>query len=318
MRFVWQRTTFCTALIFALWLAVSASAASVEYRETLTEEIVAYRDVQDGNALVVSSEPEQNFSLPKYDSDWPLENITITLYGRYAAMTTMTSEFVSENPPQVPYDASHDWSARVDSNQFDDLHWSPEEFNESGLHPFGGTVLVAVIPDDDEPVPVDSYEVPSESWPSFIGSGTIDGVISANIYAHAYDDGCAFGPSFNCTKTIEARLDATVEISYAFDPLVGDYNRDGNVDAADYAVWRRNAGTNGLAPYDGADGTGDGNVNAADYNAWRQNFGASATSASSHSRHVPEPTSMLLLFAGLASSICCACRNTLQSEFQNP
>ena len=50
---------------------------------------------------------------------------------------------------------------------------------------------------------------------------------------------------------------------------IGDYNRDGEVGPADYAVWKSNFGTNYLA----ADGNGDGIVNAADYTVWRNHFG---------------------------------------------
>jgi cyclophilin family peptidyl-prolyl cis-trans isomerase len=59
-----------------------------------------------------------------------------------------------------------------------------------------------------------------------------------------------------------------VEISL----LAGDYNMDGRVDAADYAVWRDNLGsTTALA----IDGSGNGVVDADDYQVWRANFGES-------------------------------------------
>ena len=53
-------------------------------------------------------------------------------------------------------------------------------------------------------------------------------------------------------------------------PLIGDYNFDGTVDSADYAVWRntRNS-TSDLR----ADGNGDSIVDDADRIVWRSNFG---------------------------------------------
>lgn len=53
--------------------------------------------------------------------------------------------------------------------------------------------------------------------------------------------------------------------------LLGDYNNNGVVDAADYTVWRDQLGESGadLA----ADGDGDGQVTTADYAIWRNNFG---------------------------------------------
>ena len=55
--------------------------------------------------------------------------------------------------------------------------------------------------------------------------------------------------------------------------LFGDYNHDGIVDAADYTVWRNSLGTSGLAPYQGADGSGNGTVGLEDYGVWKSHFG---------------------------------------------
>ncbi len=52
----------------------------------------------------------------------------------------------------------------------------------------------------------------------------------------------------------------------------GDYNGDGNVDAADYTVWRDNLGSTSNLD---ADGDGSGTVDAADYTVWTSNFGDS-------------------------------------------
>lgn len=62
--------------------------------------------------------------------------------------------------------------------------------------------------------------------------------------------------------------------------LAGDFNEDGNVDAADYTVWR--------------DGLGD-LYTTADYQTWRENYGATSGAAGSS---VPEPCSAIaLIFA---------------------
>jgi hypothetical protein len=55
--------------------------------------------------------------------------------------------------------------------------------------------------------------------------------------------------------------------------LLGDYNQNGRVDAADYTVWRNSLGANGLTAYSGADGSGDGMVDADDYGIWKLHFG---------------------------------------------
>ncbi|MEO0530248.1 MAG: DUF1559 domain-containing protein, partial [Planctomycetota bacterium] len=56
--------------------------------------------------------------------------------------------------------------------------------------------------------------------------------------------------------------------------FAGDYNGNGRVDAADYAVWRDMAGAESIVPYTGADGTGDGRVDEADLTLWRSRYGA--------------------------------------------
>jgi hypothetical protein len=54
--------------------------------------------------------------------------------------------------------------------------------------------------------------------------------------------------------------------------LPGDYNRNGEVDAADQVVWRKVLGTI-VTPYTGADGNGNGVVDQDDYGVWRAHFG---------------------------------------------
>jgi hypothetical protein len=81
--------------------------------------------------------------------------------------------------------------------------------------------------------------------------------------------------------------------------ISGDYNGNGQVDAADYVVWRKNNGLMGGATREQGDGTGDGNVTVEDYNLWRSNFGiGSGTGAffepGAAISAVPEPSSLML------------------------
>ena len=77
------------------------------------------------------------------------------------------------------------------------------------------------------------------------------------------------------------------------DVIVGDYNRNGAVDAADYVVWRNTLGSVGIGLP--ADGSGNDSVDLADYTAWRRGFGLSggaalgAGSAAGTLASVPEP-----------------------------
>ena len=63
--------------------------------------------------------------------------------------------------------------------------------------------------------------------------------------------------------------------------LAGDYNGNGEVDAADYVTWRYTLGQHVTAGQ-AADGDGDGVVDQADFNVWRSHFGQQAGPGSWH------------------------------------
>lgn len=80
--------------------------------------------------------------------------------------------------------------------------------------------------------------------------------------------------------------------------LAGDFNQNGVVDAADYAIWRDSVGTTNTLPND--DGIG-GTVGTLHYNLWRAHFGQSAGAGSSVSAAaVPEPSSLFIVLAANA------------------
>lgn len=56
--------------------------------------------------------------------------------------------------------------------------------------------------------------------------------------------------------------------------LLGDYNLNGAVDAADYVVWRKTLDVGGVAAFAGADGSGNGVIDQPDYDVWRANYGS--------------------------------------------
>jgi hypothetical protein len=77
----------------------------------------------------------------------------------------------------------------------------------------------------------------------------------------------------------------------------GDYNNNGTVDAADYAVWRNNVGTTTTLPNDPTGGT----IGTTQYDTWRRNFGLGIGSGSglAASAAVPEPAALVLVVAGM-------------------
>jgi autotransporter-associated beta strand protein len=77
--------------------------------------------------------------------------------------------------------------------------------------------------------------------------------------------------------------------------LVGDYNGNGVVDAADYTVWRDSLGS-GTALAN-RDPLNTGNVSQADFISWRNNFGATLGSGAGSlaTSAVPEPATIALV-----------------------
>jgi hypothetical protein len=100
-----------------------------------------------------------------------------------------------------------------------------------------------------------------------------------------------------------SKADGMIRAIVGPERLPGDYDYDGNVDAADYDMWKNSFGT--TVPVAGlwADGNKDSVVNAADYTIWRNYL--SAVGAAASTSQVPEPaTAGLWLLAAitLASS----------------
>lgn len=80
--------------------------------------------------------------------------------------------------------------------------------------------------------------------------------------------------------------------------LIGDYNGDLAIDAADYTVFRDTLGET-VIPFSGADGDGDGEITQADFDVWVGAFGGDASAVA-----VPEPAGLLIVAAaGLSAAL---------------
>jgi T5SS/PEP-CTERM-associated repeat protein len=84
-------------------------------------------------------------------------------------------------------------------------------------------------------------------------------------------------------------------------PIVGDYNGDGSVDAADYVVWRDSLGAT-VTAFNGADGSGNGLVDQEDYDLWKSSFGTVLAAGAGSGAAVPEPTTLVMLMFAAVSS----------------
>jgi hypothetical protein len=86
--------------------------------------------------------------------------------------------------------------------------------------------------------------------------------------------------------------------------LLGDYNKNGVVEAADYTVWRNTLSNTGFALP--ADGDASGTVDAADFFAWRENYGKTSPTTdggAAGAASIPEPASLLSAVLSLAALI---------------
>jgi hypothetical protein len=103
-----------------------------------------------------------------------------------------------------------------------------------------------------------------------------------------------------CCQAINRQLDADdiAAAQYVYG-IRGDYNRNGQVDAADYVAWRKAQGQSVTAGT-GADGNVDGAVDATDFDVWRSHFGDTALLGFGEQQSfglgssVPEPSSSIL------------------------
>jgi rhamnogalacturonan endolyase len=102
-------------------------------------------------------------------------------------------------------------------------------------------------------------------------------------------------------------ISATATVTAIAAPeLLGDYNGDNVVDAADYTAWRDSLGQDGLTPFSGADGSGNGAIGTEDYAVWKSHFGqmlsGTAAGAGSIERAIADPLLEVLQPAPTASA----------------
>ena len=84
---------------------------------------------------------------------------------------------------------------------------------------------------------------------------------------------------------------------------IADYNGNGEVDAADYTVWKDSFGMS-VPPGSGADGNGNGVIDAADYTIWKDDFGLRYSDADFNRDGHVDNTDGEILFANLGIEEC--------------
>jgi hypothetical protein len=134
--------------------------------------------------------------------------------------------------------------------------------------------------------------------------------VSTTFYATLYQDNpMGLAIPANMTSTVTPEFAAIVQrvawdvvaghpYSGVPEEVVGDFNGDRDVDAADYALWKSTYGSKTDLR---ADANLDFIVDASDYTIWRNRFGMIG-SGSLADAAIPEPSSLLLI--GSASLYC--------------
>ena len=131
-----------------------------------------------------------------------------------------------------------------------------------------GTIEVALL-DDFEPVLGNSFTIVTTNV------GNVGGQFETELLPTF--NGLTFEVIYNPKSVVLQVIESNV--------LLGDYNFDGTVDAADYVVWRKGLDTTYMQD---------------DYDVWRTHFGQTAGSGSGSfdNNFVPEPTSAAMLIVG--------------------
>jgi hypothetical protein len=151
----------------------------------------------------------------------------------------------------------------IGSNQGSGLAPAPVGSPDANGNLIGGTVVI-----DPNLGQLANYGGPTATHAPRVGSPAIDAgdpaAVAGELGVPLTDQrGMPFGRVFN------GRLDMGA-VEFQPNPLPGDFDLNGVVDAGDYNLWRITMGsTTDLR----ADGNGNGIVDNADYSLWRTNFG---------------------------------------------
>ncbi len=160
---------------------------------------------------------------------------------------------------------AHSWTTVTNtppSINDDELHFDSGPLLDGKLATLNGTF--------EDPSTLENHLV-SINWGdgSLVDYVTLQGGQRTFSASHTY----AFSGVFRASAVVtDYRDEAAASISFTVNPAA-DYDRNGEVDIADYVLWRHMAGASGLLPYTAADGNGDGKIDENDYAVWRSEFG---------------------------------------------
>jgi hypothetical protein len=136
--------------------------------------------------------------------------------------------------------------------------------------------------------------------------GDVFEILRANSITGVFDTTAAELPALNGGLNWLIHYTATtVSLEVVAARLPGDYNADGLVNAADYAMWRDGLGTT---------------FTQSDYDVWRANFGATRAAGSILDTAVPEPATYVGVIIALVAVLTAFARRsrTVQRRISEP
>jgi hypothetical protein len=144
-------------------------------------------------------------------------------------------------------------------------------------------------------------------WSNLPFARPIDAELGPDGAMYVLEWGSGFGGN-----NADAQL-SRVEFVGNLPTLLGDYNQNNVVDAADYTIWRDTLGQTGLVPFSGADSNADGRVNESDWSIWKSHFGDSLPGVGNGSRQ-----SAIVSTAEVSSAVANLTARPLSPGIQSP
>jgi hypothetical protein len=166
--------------------------------------------------------------------------------------------------------------------------------NRDGLGAF-------ITVDPDTPAAGDEMVREVNVGSNFLGHNEVTSHFGLGAGSITVDKVNVFWPASGLRQTyVDVPINSTLA---ARERLLGDLNRDGAVDAADYVVWRDGLGQSGVgvdADGAGPNGLPDGTVDSLDFAYWNANYGQTWGSIAGTlvETAIPEPPCSMLLIVG--------------------
>lgn len=156
------------------------------------------------------------------------------------------------------------------------------------------------------PAPGVLHHVEIHSFPNGLFNIKVtDGEDSSKVYETSFTNPFAYGGDIGFLSVAGGSPmydNLSITLAGANPVVQGDYNNNGTVDAADYALWRDGAALQN-------EGVTLGTNSPEDYDFWRARFGANS-GAGAGIVSVPEPSSTVLILSILAVPLFRSCSRT--------